>query len=74
MKLYLIERTDNYRIYDNYFATVVAAPTEERARELALALFAEGDQSSSDEFLDVSTVAISALVPEGIILSEYNAG
>jgi len=74
MKLYLIERTDKCRHYDNYFATVVAAPTEERSRELALALFAEGDQSSSDEFLNVSTVAISALVPEGIILSEYNAG
>lgn len=74
MKLYLIERTDKCRHYDNYFATVVAAPTEERSRELALALFAEGDQSSSDEFLDVSTVAINALVLDGIILSEYNAG
>ena len=74
MKLYLIERTDKVCAYDNYFATVVAAPTEERSRELALALFARGDDSSSDEFLDVRTIAINALVPEGIILSDFNAG
>lgn len=73
MKLYLIERSD-YWSYDDYDATVVAAPTENKARVLALALFASGDIASNDESLELTLLAESTLSTEGIILSSFNAG
>lgn len=67
MKLYLIERNDNWS-YDDYYATVVAAPTETRARALALVLFASGNIASSNESLELTLLAEHTLSIEGIIL------
>lgn len=73
MKLYLIERTDNWW-YDDYKATVVAAPSESIARRSALELFNNGYTPSSDGFIDVTLLAENSLCTEGIILSSFNAG
>lgn len=73
MKLYLIERTDNYW-YDDYIATVVAAPTEHIARQSALALFNSGETPSSDEAIDVTFIGESSVCAAGIILSDFKAG
>ena len=69
MKIYLIERTDNWT-YDDYDSCVVNALNRESAIKIACSecLF---NQSK----VDVTTLSESSLsVEEGLILGSFNAG
>lgn len=77
MYLWVLKRdTDDTDHYDETHGVVIAADTEQEARELAEN--AGGDQSPSVWFLPTTTVrAVGIAAPgveKGIILRDFNAG
>lgn len=74
MNLYLVERTDNID-YDEHDATVVSAPRAIRAAWLAAALFNRHCwRKQTVDSVKVTLLATNSLIPQGYVLSSFNAG
>jgi len=86
MKLFCIKRADKYVNYDEFAGFVIAAETEERAREIAAdrstGIGAEGkgiwlrtfDGNYYNPISRIELLASDVSLPEGVVLASYRHG